>query len=145
MQDLLYVVQWWVVFFTIGFIFLPLTTLIFKAFYDRGYLFSKVLGIAITSYIIFVLSVFRILKFNSFTIILVCSICIIANFIIFKKKNALHEIKNKWRVFLFEEILFFTGIAFWTFIRAHEPSIHGLEKFMDFVFPNIIIDPDHHQ
>lgn len=139
MQDLLLVAQWWVVFFVIGISFLPLTITIFKPFYDKGYLFSKVIGIAITSYLIFTLNVFRILKLNGFTIFFVFVICFIINFILFKKKNELKEINSKWKIFVSEEILFFTGIAFWTYIRAHEPSIHGLEKFMDFGFINSIL------
>jgi uncharacterized membrane protein len=33
-----------------------------------------------------------------------------------------------------EEILFFSGLLLWTIVRGQEPSIHGLEKFMDFGF-----------
>lgn len=139
MQDLLYVIQWWAVFLAIGIIFFPLTITIFKPFYDKGYLFSKVLGVAIISYFIFILAVFRILKFDSFAIFLVVLISCITNFFIFRKKYKLKELKLKWKIFLFEEIIFFIGIAFWSYIRAHEPSIHGLEKFMDFGFINSIL------
>src|SRR5581483_4280324 len=32
--------------------------------------------------------------------------------------------------------LFFIALLAWAFIRGHEPSIHGLEKYMDFGFVN---------
>ena len=35
------------------------------------------------------------------------------------------------------------ALLFWSFIRAHEPSIHGLEKFMDFGFVNSILRSDY--
>lgn len=44
-----------------------------------------------------------------------------------------------WHIFLFEEILFFLSLAFWAYIRAHQPDIHGLEKYMDFGFVNSIL------
>lgn len=38
-----------------------------------------------------------------------------------------------------EEVIFLAGLTFWSYIRAHEPSINGLEKFMDFGFVNSIL------
>src|SRR3990170_4408323 len=51
----------------------------------------------------------------------------------------IRKLKSSWKIFLFEEILFLSGIFFWSYIRAHEPSINGLEKFMDFGFLNSIL------
>jgi len=42
-------------------------------------------------------------------------------------------------IFIFEEILFFVSLMFLAFIRGQEPSIRGLEKFMDFGFINSIL------
>jgi uncharacterized membrane protein len=40
---------------------------------------------------------------------------------------------------LIEEFLFIFCLFLWTFVRGQEPSIHGLEKFMDFGFMNSIL------
>lgn len=43
------------------------------------------------------------------------------------------------KIFAVEEIVFLAGLIIWSFIRAHEPSILSLEKFMDFGFVNSIL------
>jgi uncharacterized membrane protein len=136
-QDIFFILQWWLVFFLIGLIFLPLTSLIFKNFLDRGYLFSKVLGIGIVSYALLVLNIFHIAPFSLFSITLIIFVCFIVNLLILRK----HKIKLKFftKIFFFEEFLFLLGIIGWSYIRAHEPSINGLEKFMNFGFINSIL------
>ncbi|HVZ67478.1 MAG TPA: DUF2298 domain-containing protein [Patescibacteria group bacterium] len=138
MPDLLVVLQWWIPIFIVGIVFLPTTDFFFSGFLDRGYLFSKVLGLGITTYIIFVLSFIRILPFNILSIILVLWVCLMGNFYFFKKTK--YKIKSlPIKAFILEEILFLICIIFWSYIRAHEPSINGLEKFMDFGFLNSIL------
>src|SRR5437868_6188480 len=84
-SDLLSVFQWWVAFFLIGIIFLPLTKLIFGDFFDQGYLFSKVLGLALVSYALLLLNVLHILPFGLISIILILWILGICNFLLLKK------------------------------------------------------------
>ncbi len=138
LHDLTSVLQWWVVLFLCGLIFLPLTSLIFKKFYDFGYLFSKVIGIALISYTTLIFGELKILPFNNITIAMATWIFVLINIGLLRKKNA-PKLLSRWKIFLFEEILFLSGITFWSFIRAHEPSINGLEKFMDFGFLNSIL------
>ena len=136
MQDTIYIIQWWFVFLIIGLIFLPLTSKVFGKFNDKGYLFSKVIALGLVSYFIFVFNTFRILPFNLITIILVVWVFLLLNL---KLGFKFIDIKNKWKIFLFQEVLFLLGILFWSYIRGHEPSINGLEKFMDFGFINSIL------
>lgn len=142
-QDIFYIIQWWIVFFGIGAIFSPLTFLIFDKFHDRGYLFSKVLGLGLISYFVLVLNIFRILPFNLITMAFVIWIFFLINANLLKKLKIGEVVRKKWRIFLFEELLFFVGILFWSYIRSHEPTINGLEKFMDFGFLNSIIRSDY--
>lgn len=138
MQDTIYIIQWWFVFFIIGLIFLPITSTVFQKFNDKGYLFSKVLGLGLISYFSFILNTFRIFPFNLITILLVIWVFLLLNLRLSNRVKFL-EIKSRWKIFLFEEMLFLAGVAFWSYIRAHEPSINGLEKFMDFGFINSIL------
>lgn len=137
LSDITSIIQWWLVFFVIGIVFLPFTNLIFGNFSDRGYLFSKVLGLIFISYILFVLNVLHILPFGLVSIVLVFWVGAIFNYLIFKKNNFLKKFPLK--LILCEEILFLGAIFFWSFVRAHEASINGLEKFMDFGFLNSIL------
>ena len=135
-QDIIFFFQWYIVFLCIGIIFLPLANLLFKNFPDKGYIFSKILGIAGTSYLVFLLSIFKILPFTLGTIVLVTCTWAIANTIIARKTFFIQDIKKYIHFFIFEEVLFVIGLVAWTYVKAHEPSIHGLEKFMDFGFVN---------
>lgn len=135
-SDFIFVLRFWGVLFLIGLVFLPLTNLLFKEFRDSFYIFSKVIGVSILSYLVFLLGVLHILPFSLYSVAGILAASAVANFIIFKKTRVKLKIS---KITILEEILFFSGIVFWSYIRAHEPSIHGLEKFMDFGFVNSIL------
>ena len=137
--DFTYIFQWWFLLASIGVIFLPLTTLIFQNFFDRGYIFSKILGVLILSYSIWLLANLRILSFQTVYILVLLFGFLIINIYLTYRQRLFLVLSRSWKFFLLEEIMFFTGLTFWAFIRAHEPSIHGLEKFMDFGFINSIL------
>src|SRR3989304_9131394 len=151
--DFLFVFKWWAVFFMLGTIFLPLAFKLFSSFLDKGYIFSKVLGISILSYLIFVFGIAHVLPFTR--ILSVAILIVLAVFfwikISFKKKilsvgtrkDVLQFLRKNYKVIVFEEALFFLGLLFWSFIRAHNPDIHDLEKYMDFGFINSILRSDY--
>ncbi len=140
-QDLFYVLQWWATIFIIGLVFFPLSSLIFNKFVDYGYIFSKVIGIVFLSYLLFLLNTLHILPFSLLSISIVAWIFILINVFILKKDFKKFK-KIKLKLLVFEEILFLIGIIIWAYVRAHEPSINGLEKFMDFGFVNSILRGD---
>ncbi|RJQ35876.1 hypothetical protein C4559_05960 [Candidatus Microgenomates bacterium] len=144
-SDIAFIFQWWVFIFLIGIIFLPITSLIFSNFFDRGYIFSKVLGILLISYLVFLLGIFKILFFTSLTIISVIFIFLVINLFVFIITKPLERIdfKKVWKIFFLEEILFLGGLFFWSYIRGQQPDIHGLEKYMDFGFVNSILRADY--
>jgi len=124
----------------LGIISLPLTITIFHRFFDRGYLFSKVLGTLFVSYIVWLVSSLKILPFFTETILLVIILWGIINFFIYKKRKIPIQINKTLLLFIVaEEIIFFTTLAFWSYIRGFQPDIQGLEKFMDFGFVNSIL------
>lgn len=149
--DIIFVLYWWITIFIIGASFLPLTFSIFKRFSDKGYVFSKILGISILSYSIFLVGIFHIFPFLRTTCFLLIVLSFLINyFFVFKQKinekkslsmkNLLPSfVLEKWKLFLFEEILFITALIFWASIKSYQPDIHGLEKYMDFGFVNSIL------
>lgn len=150
MGDIFFVLQWWFVLFLLGIIFLPFSFFIFQKFSDRGYVFSKIVGILFVSYSVYVLSFFHVLPFRFLSILFVLWIFLVLNVVVFhtlkkgKHRNCLQRFwrmffSDRWMTILFEESLFLLGIAFWVFVRGHEPTINGLEKFMDFGFMNSIL------
>ncbi len=129
-------------FLVVGFTCLPLTTSIFSNFFDRGYIFSKILGIAIVSYLIFILGIFHILPFNQINSILALGLFLAINLFI-GKNNFLKILRGKWKIFILEEFIFLSTLLVWSFVRGHQPDIHGLEKYMDFGFINSILRSDY--
>src|SRR3989344_3013414 len=145
MQNLLLIFQWWLVFFVIGISFLPLTFIVFKNFFDKGYVFSKILGVAVVSYAVFLLGILHIIPFSFLTSALVLIFFALLNisFITREKSGGLRKfltiLKENWLIFLFEEVLFSIALLFWSYVRSFQPDIHGLEKYMDFGFINSIL------
>ncbi len=147
MDWILMTLQWYFPLLIIGIVFTPLTKKIFKSFgFDLGYPFAKILGIILLSYLVFVLGVIKILPFNRFALIFILCLFALINFFIYKKnkkstKNQSPAV-NHLPMIILEEFLFLFSLFLWTFVRSQEPSIHGLEKFMDFGFINSILRGD---
>jgi YYY domain-containing protein len=142
--------QWYLVLFVIGWVFFPLTQRLFSAFrLDLGYSFAKIIGILVLSYVSLVLGVTKILPFYQLTLwFLLAVTCVITIYLWTKGKlnSYLFPLRestgthNKTVFFIIiQEVLFLSSFLFWTFVRGQEPSIHGLEKFMDFGFMNSIL------
>ncbi|MBP6913155.1 MAG: hypothetical protein KBC00_00930 [Candidatus Levybacteria bacterium] len=137
-QDLFFVLWWWVTLFIIGITFFPLTKYLFQDTKNRYYIFSKIIGIGILSYASLLLGTLHILPFHLYSLLILMGVSGIINFIIFKKSSHFFLLKNSG-IIVFQELIFFLCIIAWAYIRAHEPSIHGLEKFMDYGFVNSIL------
>lgn len=139
-SDIQSVLIWWFIILLLGTAFLPLTFLLFDKFFDRGYIFSKLFGIAFTSYAIFLLGIFHVAPFTQFFSFIILLILATGCFVLTRKKqNILTILKQNFRIFIFEEIIFLAAIFFWGYIHSFNPDIHGLEKYMDFGFINSIL------
>lgn len=137
-QMFFYILQWWGLIFLIGLGTLPLTQKLFSSFADRGYGFSKIIGAGIVTYGIFLLATLHVLQFSS-TCLWILFFSLTAINISMIKKDFILFVKKSFPLLLFEEVIFFLGITFWSYIRGFQPDIHGLEKFMDFGFVNSIL------
>ena len=74
--------SWWLLIWVMGCCFMPLTGMLFSKFRDKGWMFSEVLAIAISGYATWLLVTLGILKFTSFTCLIVTLFCIGANFVL---------------------------------------------------------------
>lgn len=140
LADLKFIVLWWSTYFVLGLLTLPLTFYLFKRFWDKGYIFSKVIGSISITYIVFVLGVFKLAPFTSSSLFLIILGGLFLSIIYLKDKTNLSDfkrtLKSYWKVFLLEEILFFIVLLTWSIVRGFAPDIEGLEKFMDWGFVN---------
>lgn len=81
-EDMLPFMQWWLVVFCLGLIFMPLSALLFSHLSDKGYLFSKTIGIASTAYLMWMLSALKIMSFTTVSCIITVVIGLIINVLI---------------------------------------------------------------
>lgn len=139
LTDILYVFQWWLMLLVFGVLFFPFSASFFKNFLDKGYIFAKILGIGVISYVIFVLGTYHVVSFTYVHSIFILFLIGGLFFVIGVFRLKLFDLKKSIFLFILEEIIFLISLFFWVFIKAHQPDIRGLEKFMDFGFINSIL------
>src|SRR3990167_11434288 len=127
---------WYFYLLAIGIIFFPLAIRIFGQFFDLGYPFAKTIGIIVLSYVLFILGVIRVIPFTQESIVFLLIASVFLFYYYFRRELAtLRQIsRRKILIIVFEELLFLTAFITLALIRSHEPSLRGLEKFMDFGF-----------
>lgn len=133
---------WYGMFFIVGIVFFPIAKSLFSQFFDKGYAFAKTIGILVVSYTIFVLGTVKLLPFSEVSLFFLFSIFILLNgFFLFRelRSSSKTNLKKLLPIIVFEEILFLASFLFLVFTRSQDPSIRGLEKFMDFGFMNSIL------
>lgn len=130
---------WWLSIFIIGTICMPVTARLFASLFDKGYIFSKILGIIILSYTMFVLGTLHILPFTAYSLYLLLGIFLLYTALYGRIKKVGTLYASSWKIFLIEEFLFSAGLFVWSLVRGFQPDIHGLEKFMDFGFVNSLL------
>src|SRR3989344_1432764 len=138
--------HWYTTHLLLGVIFFPLTQKILAKFFpDLGYAFSKIIAILFLSYALFSLGILKILTFNQTGLIFFTILAAFRNLTIFQKDKLGKKKYDLKAIFLiiFEELLFLAAFLFWVYVRGQEPSIRGLEKFMDFGFINSLLRSDH--
>ncbi len=172
--DFWIVVQWWGTLFLMGAVAFPLTKTLFSGlgsdlgkgqtpakgqtptpgWYDRGYLFSKAVGMAVVTYLVYLLGILHVAPFTATTVFWVLIGVFVGGLALLSfrptSRNPLFEKKDGSRVtpgmtkkvmlILVEEIFFFAALLFWSWVKGHEPSIRGLEKFMDYGFMQSILN-----
>jgi len=141
--DITYIFFWWLVIFLLGGLSLPLIFSIFNDFWDKGYIFSKIVSVGLVTYALLVLGVCRILPFTSLSIFSLVAVGLVLNAIYLCRKARWHDffglIRQNWRGFLWEESMFFLLLTGWSWLRGFAPDIEGLEKFMDWGFINSML------
>lgn len=140
--DMLYILTWWLALLFITLSFLPITSIIFSKFVDRGYIFAKVIGILVLSYLVFIGGYLRIVPFTFPAVLGVLVVLSGLNYFLFKKELLMLS-KRVIKLILIEELLFLAVFFFWSYVRAHQPAIEGLEKLMDYGFMRTMLASGH--
>lgn len=136
-SDFFTFMTWWELLWLLGVVFLPITSRIFSKFDDKGWMYSKVLAVALCGYIQWGLTSLKVISFTTQSCIVVTGLsCSIIFLYIAKSKKEISMIFPWKHITLIyqEEILFFAVFLFWTYLAGFHPAAHGTEKYMDFGF-----------
>jgi YYY domain-containing protein len=147
----IYVIIWWLIIQILGWLALPVAYRVFRWLPDRGYAFSKALGLLMVSYLLWLGSITGFLH-NSRGGLLI-AILVVAGFscwLYFRSRRATSTNEPSLLDFLREhkgmvitvELLFAIGFIVWAALRAYATfkiDTAGGEKFMEIAFLNSIL------
>ncbi len=134
MQWFMYIGMWYIMLLVLGLCATPITRKILKPFYDWGYPFAKTVALLFLTYGIFVLSTIKLIPFSQISLFVLLALFALWNYGLHTYFSPPKKNSTPTKIIIIEELVFLGAFFFWAYIRSHEPSIHGLEKFMDFGF-----------
>jgi uncharacterized membrane protein len=124
----------WALAEVLGLFCLPLTFTVFHNLSDRGWAFSKTLGLAVFAFVVwFPLMVLRFLPFNRLFIVGVALLLLACSLVGFVRsyRDILAFIRQQRGYLLMTELIFLGMIFLLGWLRSFGPNIQGFEMFMD--------------
>ncbi len=138
--------QMWALVEVLGFICLPLTVTVFHNLPDRGWAFSKALGIALLAFCIWLpLMYFHVLPFSQLFIAGVLLVILAFSLLGFAhtRQAILKLVRVNFIYIAASEIVFLGMVFLLGWIRSYVPDIHSFEMFMDEGFIAAIMRSPH--
>jgi len=133
------VLLWWFILFVFGITVFPISFILLKHLFDKGYAFSKVLSLLLIGYLSWLLGY---ISFNGVTILLAFVLVVAFSFLIIWKgvgRSFFVYVKKEVGFLLLEEILFLVVFLIAGAYKMRTHDIVGTEKPMDFAFINGIL------
>ena len=133
---------WYLCLTVVGVLAMPLTFRLLPFLKDRGYAFSRIIGLLIWGYSFWIFASFGLIPNNTagaltalFVLIVLSSFCL--------KNDGLSVLKENLSInkksIITSEILFFSAFLLLAILRAAVPEISGTEKPMELAFINAIL------
>lgn len=142
-EDYTSFIRWWMGVLLLGVGCFPLVSRLCSGFRDQGWAVSKVVGIAISGFFVWLLANCRIIPFTAnsslMVSVLVGLVCWGAEIFLVrsKKKDKMAcPLKNQDLLsgILDTELIFLLFFLMWTYFAGFKPEARGTEKFMDYGF-----------
>ncbi len=138
------VFTWWLISTLVGALALPIAWRIFGRLEDRGYGFTRALGLLLTGYFFWMGATLRIFQPSIGGALLAVLALLVLSVWIGRStlRDMLVWFKEHRSTVLTMEILFLLAFLVWGFVRANNPEITGTEKPMELAFLNAILHSD---
>ncbi|HVU68504.1 MAG TPA: DUF2298 domain-containing protein [Ktedonobacteraceae bacterium] len=143
---MLELLQMWAIVEALGIIFLPLTTTVFHNLPDRGWAFSKAIGVAVLAFSVWLpLMTLHFLPFSQLFILGVLILLFVLNVIGFLRvRKALVElVRTHFLYIICVELIFFGMVFLLGWLRSLGPDISSFEMYMDEGFLSAIMRSPH--
>ncbi|MDX2079063.1 MAG: DUF2298 domain-containing protein [bacterium] len=144
-NQLVTMVVWWLTIMVFGFITFPILFAVFPALADRGYGFSKIIGIVLTAWIAWALGTLRFLTWSSAGLFVI--LLVLAGFsawVTWRVRATFFPfIRARWKMLLWMDILALALFIAFVGVRLSNPDLwhpqFGGEKPMDFAYFNAVL------
>jgi YYY domain-containing protein len=134
--------QWWLVLEGLGFLMLPLSSMLFSRASAYGYPFAKVLALLVLTYVSWLAGFVAPMSMALHASVVLLAVASIA--VAWKQRPVLVDwlANGGWRQIATHDLLWTAGFLFFAWQRSLSPDINGAEKFMDFAFFNVLVRTD---
>ena len=136
---------WLAAIWAIGIIAYPYAFVAFRKFTDRGYAFTKIIGVLALAWLTWTLASYQALPFERTTMLLVLAALLGGAIVIgwFQRAEFLRFVRARWKLLLGIELVYLAFFAIDLAIRYGNPDLwhpwFGGEKPMDFAYLNAVI------
>lgn len=151
-HDFSNVLVWWLMLLLLGMLFQPVSIILFRRFHDNGWNFSKVIGLALSAWLVWYITSTHLFRFTKPFCFIIISVLFVLNICIFRLYEKYGRVKiNLSEVYTFKKIrsminaeaFFFCVFVVWCYLKGYNPSAYGTEKFMDYGFLTAILKSDY--
>jgi uncharacterized membrane protein len=143
---MLQLLQMWAIMEVLGIVFLPLTVTVFHNLPDRGWAFSKAIGLSALAFCVWLpLMCLQFLPFSQPFILGVFVLLLVLNvFGFLRMRQTLFELVRSHRIYIFfVELIFFGMVFLLGWLRSAGPDISNFEMYMDEGFLAAIMRSPH--
>jgi YYY domain-containing protein len=132
---------WYLVLVSLGWLTFPLAYRLFSKLSDRGYTFSRVLGLLLWGFFFWLFGSLGVLRNQPGGVLFALSLLVGASLWVSwpRRFEIFGWIKTNWRLILMAEGVFLVFFAFMAIVRASDPAATGTEKPMELAFINAVI------
>ncbi len=143
---MLQLLQMWAIMEVLGIVFLPLTITVFHNLPDRGWAFSKAIGLSVLAFSVWLpLMVLQFLPFSQLFILGVLLMLLALNLFgwLRMRKTVLELVSSHYLYIVCVELIFIGMVFLLGWIRSAGPDINSFEMYMDEGFLSAIMRSPH--
>ncbi len=135
-----YLIRWWLAAELIGLLALPLSFRVFRRLPDRGYAFSRVFGLLLMSYLLWIGGTAGVLPFSAGSVVLALAGLGLLGVLLLARDRAelVAWCRNSRRYIVVAEAVFLLAILMVAFLRSYQPEIANTEKPFEFANYNAV-------